>query len=157
MLFLLDETSLICIVFILCGLIPTLPEKNRASEISDIHCEGSGFPEGEGLLLLISSSADFTTVLLNANIDNPFEENNVSFQVDERQRQRASGGYKKDDAAGLLEANILRGVSASINSGDLVSGSRQVYVLGSTSSSNLSFNRLENGNTVPANKAYYVK
>ena len=81
----------------------------------------------------------------------------MSFQVDERQRQRASGGYKKDDAAGLLEANILRGVSASINSGDLVSGSRQVYVLGSTSSSNLSFNRLENGNTVPANKAYYVK
>ena len=59
-------------------------------------------------------------------------------------------------SAGLLEANILRGVSASINCGDLVPGSRQVYVLGSTNN-NLSFKRLNKDHTVPANKAYYVK
>ena len=60
-------------------------------------------------------------------------------------------------SAGLLEANILRGVSDSIDSSALVSGFRWVYVLGRSSyGNNLSFNRLQNG-TVPANKAYYVK
>ena len=61
-------------------------------------------------------------------------------------------------SAGLLEANILRGVSASIDSSALVSGSRRVYVLGRSSyGNNLSFNCLQHGSTVPANKAYYVK
>jgi hypothetical protein len=60
-------------------------------------------------------------------------------------------------SAGLLEANILRGVSASIRCGDLIPGSRQVYVLGSSGSNNLSFNRLNKGSTLPANKAFYVK
>ncbi len=60
-------------------------------------------------------------------------------------------------SAGLLEANILRGVSASIDSSALVSGSRRVYVLGRSSyGNNLSFNCLQDG-TVPAHKAYYVK
>ena len=56
---------------------------------------------------------------------------------------------------GLLEANILRGVSAPTSKYTLVSGSKQVFVL-SANSSVLIF-RIFSGSNVPAGKAFYVK
>lgn len=58
-------------------------------------------------------------------------------------------------SAGLLEANILRGVSTATAS-SILAGSKQLYVLGGTGSGNLTFLRFS-GSTVPAGNAFYVK
>ena len=58
---------------------------------------------------------------------------------------------------GLLEANILRGVSTDTVPYDLITGNEQVFVLGQDPYSDiLKFRRL-NSSTVPAHKAYYLK
>ena len=61
-------------------------------------------------------------------------------------------------SAGLLEANILRGVSVDTDCRTLITGTKRVFVLGSYSDT-LIFRRLSsNGTTVvPAGKAYFLK